>query len=58
MEVHHQAKAKRWFLALAEFGPVVTNAFLKKSDPVPPAEIERALAALSDWRARGGDREA
>ncbi|MGQ0568837.1 MAG: type II toxin-antitoxin system RelE/ParE family toxin [Armatimonadota bacterium] len=31
---------------------VVTNAFLKKSQKVPPAEIERSRKAMADWIAR------
>lgn len=31
---------------------VVTNAFLKKTGVVPPAEIEKALRTMSDWVAR------
>jgi phage-related protein len=91
MDVAHQAKAKRWFVALSESGPelpedygkhlrdgvwelrvvvrrhqhrflysfwkdviVVTNAFLKKSDKVPPSEIERSRRAMADWIARRG----
>ena len=91
MDINHQAKAKRWFMALAEMGPelpeeygkhlrdgvwelrvivlhhqhrflymfhgdiiLVTNAFLKKSWAVPAAEIEKALKAAVDWKARRG----
>lgn len=91
MDINHQAKAKRWFRALAELGPelpeeygkylrngvwelrviilhhqhrflylfygdivLVTNAFLKKSWEVPESEIEKAAAAIVDWKARRG----
>lgn len=33
---------------------VVTNAFLKKSDKTPPAEIEKAKRARADWLRREG----
>ena len=36
---------------------LVTNEFLKKTDAVPPEEIERALRAMSDWVARRARRE-
>ncbi len=33
---------------------LVTNAFLKKTQEVPEGEIENAIKALADWKARRG----
>ena len=48
---HHQ---HRFLYAIRDKVIVVTNAFLKKSQEVPQAEIDRARKAYADWVNRRG----